>query len=85
MEETMSDFHIKPGVADRLKWFQDSPDAGDPECICSWCGKVIEEDEMPLRLFRSDNREARIHLSCWNDVVVEQNHDVDAGCSDGNE
>lgn len=65
-------FHIKPEAAGKLKFFSDSPDAGDPSCVCSWCGKVIEEREMPLRLFRENNTEARLHQRCWNDVMVEQ-------------
>ena len=24
-----------------LAWFEMSPDAGDPDCICSYCGFVI--------------------------------------------
>lgn len=34
---------------DRL--FDDSPDAGLPECICSRCGQVIGEETVPIRLF----------------------------------
>ncbi len=29
--------------------FYDSPDAGDPACLCSRCGKVI--DDAPIRAF----------------------------------
>lgn len=28
-----------------IAWFEDSPDAGDPRCICSWCGDVIGSRE----------------------------------------
>lgn len=26
-----------------IRWFSDSPDAGDPHCVCSYCGERIEE------------------------------------------
>lgn len=29
---------------DGLRWFDDSPDIGTPECICSACGKMIDND-----------------------------------------
>lgn len=31
------------------KFFYNSPDTGHPECLCSRCGKLIEEDEIPIR------------------------------------
>ena len=71
----------KPLTVDtqRLKWFADSPDAG-PECICSLCGKPIEEPEIPLRLFDSEkNVEARLHTACWNEVSPDKIHPVDRG------
>lgn len=48
-------------------WFKDSPDAGDPSCICSWCGKQITEEQAPaVRMFDSDaNTEARFHHGCY--------------------
>ena len=48
-----------------LAWFETSPDAGDPDCICSYCGFVIPEDEVPVRLFgKSDKLEIRLHSEC---------------------
>lgn len=48
-----------------LAWFEDSPDAGWPECICSYCGGQIKEEEIPIRLFReSDKTEARLCENC---------------------
>lgn len=44
---------IKVEANDRI--FADSPDAGWPECICSRCGKMITEDEIPLRLWTTNN------------------------------
>jgi len=49
-----------------IKWFFDSPDAGFPECICSSCGQLIKEDEVPIRLFDTENNmEARFHVICY--------------------
>ena len=45
--------------------FIDSPDAGLPECRCSRCGKVIEEKEVPIRVWPGDKHtEYRYHLQC---------------------
>ncbi len=57
------------------KVFNDSPDAGTPECICSRCLKPIKEDEVPIRawltstLYTIDNQripklEWRYHANC---------------------
>jgi hypothetical protein len=44
---------VKESAAHRIKWFENSsPDVGEPDCICSWCGKQIGEDECPPRLWR---------------------------------
>ena len=47
-------------------WFTDSPDVGDPACLCSLCEKLITEDDAPaIRLFDTNtNREARFHMRC---------------------
>jgi hypothetical protein len=49
-----------------ITWFSDSPDCGDPTCVCSLCGALITEDDAPaIRLFDTDtNREARFHMRC---------------------
>lgn len=52
-----------------LAWFDDTPDAGDPECICSYCGFQIGADELPLRIFSNkENKEARLCENCL-DVI----------------
>jgi ribosome modulation factor len=76
MEKTsMTTWHFVPEKVHLLKWFKDSPDTGDPDCICSYCGKVIAEEEMPLRCFRNteDGRgeELRFHMDCAKLVIVE--------------
>ena len=49
------------------KLFQNSPDAGEPECICSRCGEVIDEEEIPIRAFVDDFRggKYRYHPHCF--------------------
>jgi len=48
-----------------LRWFTDSPDAGDPLCICSYCEEVITEEDAPaIRLF-ANREEARFHTECF--------------------
>lgn len=49
-----------------IRWFNDSPDAGDPRCLCSWCGLPIAAGDAPIiRVFDSDaDKEARFHFAC---------------------
>lgn len=64
-------------VADSLPaeitWFATSPDAGDPECICSLCGEPIGEEEAPVRIFNTGDdieaREARFHIACFSKIT----------------
>ncbi len=50
-------------TSDRL--FVDSPDAGDPDCRCSRCGKLITEDEAPaIRMVVEGKYEYRYHARC---------------------
>lgn len=51
----------------QLKWFSDSPDAGDPACLCSLCEKIISEDEVPIRMWSQGKvrREIRLHWDCF--------------------
>lgn len=67
--------------ARQIRWFTESPDEGDPSCACSWCGERIEErpegEDEPddpdahggIRLWDSQNREARFHDRCFNEVL----------------
>jgi len=42
------------------KFFRDSPFTGDPRCICSRCGKPIEEYDLAIRIFvGKEGREKR--------------------------
>lgn len=58
---------------DDLALFETSPDVGDPDCICSYCGFVIQEDEVPIRFGHTCNlpdcdckdKEARLHQACF--------------------
>lgn len=63
-------FTFKPGVEGNLTRFRNSPDEGDPECKCSWCGKVIPEGESALRMWPENALwEIRLHVDCAKDVI----------------
>jgi len=47
-----------------LRWFDDSPSAGDAACTCSHCGRIIA-DEVPIRLWNASGQEARLHQRCF--------------------
>lgn len=62
-----------------ILWYTDSPDVGDPNCVCSYapCRQPISEPEFALRLFRkespaSETVEARFHIRCWNKVSPDK-------------
>lgn len=38
------------------KSFKDSPQAGDSNCICSRCGKQITEDQVPIRVYTTNEK-----------------------------
>lgn len=50
-----------------VTWFADSPDAGDPKCLCSFCYDLITEEQAPaIRVFDTEkNLEARFHQECY--------------------
>jgi hypothetical protein len=54
---------------DEFPFYDTSPDAGDPDCICSYCGFGIPEDDEIFRLFLG-NSEARFHNACFK-ILVE--------------
>lgn len=37
-------------IVETDRFFNDSPNAGEPNCICSRCQKPIGEEELPLRV-----------------------------------
>lgn len=50
---------------DELPFFEGSPDAGDPACICSYCGRQITAGQVPLRIHSKDGKlEARLCQDC---------------------
>jgi len=57
-----------------IRWFSDSPDIGDPDCLCSLCGQVITEDDGPAIRVTSaiDDREARFHSWCARNALSAQ-------------
>lgn len=61
------------GSVENPVWFSDSPDAGDPDCLCSLCGEPIAEGETPIRRYDHKSgeevREARFHVvPCFQKV-----------------
>ena len=64
---------LLPEFRDKIKWFDSSPDAGDPSCLCSYCEELIDEHEMPIRAFDTEkNLEARFHIKCFGIVTGEE-------------
>jgi hypothetical protein len=65
-------------------WFDDSPDAGHPLCVCSWCGERIlapdgaedpedvlyelDDANPPVRIWKG-NQEARFHQACYAPAI----------------
>ena len=63
---------IKDEYMQRIKWYQDSPDAGDPSCLCSFCEKMISEEECPIRMWNNktdSSLEARFHEDCFKQII----------------
>lgn len=48
----------------KLKFWPDSPDAGDDLCICSYCEEVIDAAPVTRFFDRGNKTEARLHLEC---------------------
>ncbi len=61
--------------------FDESPDAGDPTCLCSRCKSVIEAGTVPVRAFTDDDCEYRFHPACVGMEVYIERH-VEAHESD---
>jgi hypothetical protein len=64
--------------AESVHWFDLSPDATSPLCVCSLCGKDFQDPDEhedwqnPMRLFdREKDVEARFHQACFE---FAQNH-----------
>ena len=78
----MSEPFFKILATDRV--FTNSPDAGDPDCLCSRCGLVIEDCCGPVRAWPEDgSKEYRYHAHClgagpcckydFDDILLENN------------
>jgi hypothetical protein len=60
--------------------FTDSPNAGDPECVCSRCGNPIPASGSPIRVFvNGGNAEYRYHPAC---VGMRMESEDDCGTQD---
>lgn len=66
-----------------IRWFDDSPDAGDPACICSWCGEQITEVQAPAIRVTTNNLEARFHGGCWTAALMDAPRGDDGTFADG--
>jgi len=65
IEAVNADLYLHDYAYHPERWlFQSSPNLGDPECICSVCREVINENDKHLRLMRP-NGEARFHDPCF--------------------
>jgi hypothetical protein len=53
-----------------ITWFEDSPDVGDPACLCSVCLHPIKEGESEIRAVSvyPIDREARFHEKCFAEI-----------------
>ena len=52
-------------------WFDEAPDVGDPDCICSICRREISQAENPLRMYQGEGEEtveARFHEHCFEKI-----------------
>ncbi len=53
--------------------FTTSPAIGEPDCLCSRCGKLIEEGEVPIRAWPADSEtEYRYHPACLGFTMFEK-------------
>jgi hypothetical protein len=54
------------------RWFTDSPDAGDPACLCSFCEQPIDEDSSPVlrAVDLSGKNEIRACVDCEGEFWV---------------
>lgn len=60
---------IKVEVLETDRLFGDSPDTGRKTCLCSRCGELIEEEDVPIRIWPTVNGkvshyEYRYHSEC---------------------
>lgn len=82
MNQPAGNLNPSPRGNQILRWFGDSPDAGDPACVCSYCAERIEaspegdedwaheinaDEGEPIRMWSSStNLELRLHAKCLN-------------------
>lgn len=67
-------FHIIAEMQEKITWYMDSPNAGDPKCLCSFCKHKITAGELPIRFYRRISgvyAEARLHVACAKSVIQE--------------
>lgn len=59
--------------------FNESPNAGDPECRCSRCLRQIKENECPLRCWTDKKpvKEYRYCTSCMKAMGISVSEPID--------
>lgn len=68
----MPPLFFKQGMAGKLRWFDDEPNPGEPECICSLCGDRIDAGDEIDRIISTESlthHEARLHRLCSLAVI----------------
>lgn len=69
--EVQSQQESKKDFYEGLTWFDDSPPTKHPDCKCSKCGKVIEEDFAVRVKPEGEDEEIRLHESCYSQHYIE--------------
>lgn len=55
---------------DELPFFEVSPDPRDPAYICSYCGRQITAEQVPLHIHSKDKKtEARLCDDCYGLLI----------------
>lgn len=61
----------KPGQWFRLKWYTDNAEPGDPDCICSYCGSRIREDDSCENFYHLNGiHKMRFHILCFQEGLA---------------
>ena len=63
----------------KVLWSKTSPYEGDPTCLCSYCGAMIPEDTIALRMWKQDSEpmlEARFCDGCAETYFGIQRFDL---------
>lgn len=59
--------------APAIRWFDDSPDAGEPDCVCSYCGERMEERNPELAEWEDDPSADPSGIRMWKNGPKGEN------------